>query len=189
MADDEDIPADPSTLIRLGRVTSVTLSPPRCQVRFGDPDDDDADTETPPIRWLNGRAGKTRRWSPPSEGEEVVLLSPDGQMGNAVALLGLSNDDAPPPSDQDQDWTEYDDGAKISYDPATHALIAELPGGSSARIVADDLTIVGNVRIEGKLDVTGKIASDDDVLAGSIALKTHRHGGVSAGGTISGQPV
>lgn len=189
MRDEEDIPADASTLIRLGRITSVTLSPPRCQVRYGDPDDDEAETETPPIRWLNGRAGKTRRWSPPSVGEEVVLLSPDGQVGNAVALCGLSNDDAPPPSEQDLEWTEFEDGAKISYDPASHALVAELPDGSSARIVADELTIVGDVKIEGKLDVTGKVTSDDDVVAGSIALKTHKHLGVATGSGQSGVPV
>jgi phage baseplate assembly protein V len=199
--EEEDIPGDPSTLIRIGVVIEVTLSPPRCRVRYGDPDGDDAETETPEIRWLSGRAGKTRKWSPPSVGEEVVLLSPDGQIGNAVALTGLVNDQNPAPSVQDLELWQFEDGAKISYDPAAHALVALLPADSTARLEAKTITLVGDVTIEGKMHVTedaqfdakltatGKITSNDDVVAGNISLKTHRTSGVTAGGGISQAPV
>lgn len=199
--DQEDIPEDLSTLIRIGVVIEVTLSPPRCRVRYGDPDDDEAETETPPIRWLSGRSGKTRKWSPPSVGEEVLLLAPDGQVGNAVALTGLVNDENPAPDEQDIELLLFDDGARISYDPATHALEAVLPAGSSARLEAETITLVGDVKIEGKLQVTddaqfdakihadGEIKSDTDVLADTIKLKTHKHSGVAAGGAQSGAPV
>jgi phage baseplate assembly protein V len=201
MRDEEDIPADASTLIRLGTVIEVTLSPPRCRVRYGDPEGDDAETETPPIRWLSGRAGKTKKWSPPSVGEEVLLLAPDGQVGNAVALTGLVNDQNPAPSDQDLEIWEFEDGAKISYDPVAHALVAQLPAESSARLEAKTITLVGDVTVEGKMHVTedaqfdakvtatGKITSNDDVVAGNIALKAHKHSGVTAGGGTSQGPI
>lgn len=188
MRDEEDIPSDSSALIRLGTIIAVTLNPPRCRVRFGDPDCDADDTETPPVRWLNGRAGKTRSWSPPSVGEEVVLLAPDGQIGNAVALCGLSNVSAPPPSAKDLDLVEYADGARIGYDPSAHALTAILPAGSSARIEAETITWVGKVKIEGELRVTGDIAGDADVKAGSISLKNHLHSGVQAGAAKTQKP-
>ncbi|NBC35539.1 phage baseplate assembly protein V [Novosphingobium sp. FSY-8] len=183
MDSDEDIPLDPSTLIRLGVVTQVTMNPPRCRVRFGDPDADDGDVETPPIRWLAMRAGKTRKWSPPDEGEEVVLLTPDGQIGNAVALLGLNNDNAPPPGSTTGDLTEYEDGARISYDPATHALNAELPDGATALIRAATITLDGNVH------VTGTLSADTDVTAAGISLKGHRHAGIQRGGGTTDPPA
>jgi len=171
VTDDEDIPADLSTLIRLGTIVSVTLDPPRCVVRYGDPDTDE-DCETPPIRWVAGRAGKTRNWSPASEDEEVVLLCPDGQIGNAIAILGLNNDNAPPPGNTLAEVVEYQDGARIGYDPVGHALTAILPAGATAAIDAPGgLTIRGDVTIEGKL------TASDDVIGGGKSLKGHYHPG------------
>lgn len=182
MTEGEDIPADPSTLIRLGTITAVTLSPPRCVVRYGDPEADE-DCETPPIRWLALRAGKTRHWSPPSLGEEAVLLCPDGQIGNGVALLGLNNDTAPPPGNTLAELTEYEDGARIGYDPVTHALTALLPDGASALIEAPGgLTIRGDVTIEGTL------TARDDVIGGGKSLKGHTHGRVQSGSSHTAAP-
>ena len=190
MADHEDIPADSSTLIRFGRISAVTLSPPRCRVRYGDPDDDDGGAETPPIRWLAGRAGKTRKWSPPHVGEEVLLLSPDGQVGNAVAVCGLNNDDRPAPSDRDGDLTEFEDGARIGYDPVAHALTAELPAGATARIIASGgLTIEGPVSIKGPVAIEGTLTATEDVKAGEISLKNHMHGGVQRGPANTDSPA
>lgn len=181
--DDEDIPLDPSTLIRLGRISEVTLDPPRCKVRFSDPDDANEEGESPPIRWLANRAGKTKSWSPPSVGEEVLLLCPDGQIGNAVAMGGLSNNDNPAPGNSLAELVEYEDGAVVGYDPVTHALTAILPAGATALIEAPGgLTIRGDVTIEGSL------TASDDVTAGGISLKSHHHTDVQPGSGITGDP-
>lgn len=185
---EEDIPLDPSTLIRLGQISEITLSPPRCKVRFADPEDGDGG-ETPSIRWLALRAGKTRIWSPPSVGEECVLLCPDGQIGNGVALLGLNNNTNPAPGSTLAELIEFDDGAVISYDPESHALSAILPSGATALIEAPGgLTIRGPVSIEGTLTATGDITGAD-VLAGGISLKSHKHSGVQGGTAQTGIPV
>lgn len=193
MSADEDIPLDPSTLIRLGRITEVTLSPPRCKVRFSVEDDEDVgdeDGETPPIRWLASRAGKTRAWSPPSVGEEVVLLSPDGQIGNAVALCGLYNGENGPPGSTLAELLEFEDGAVISYDPVAHALAAVLPAGATALVDAPGgLTIRGPVAIEGAVTVSGGIEASGDVTASGVSLKNHKHGGVQGGGAQTSAPV
>ncbi|MCY1672124.1 phage baseplate assembly protein V [Novosphingobium sp. SL115] len=186
MAQEEDIPLDPSTLIRLGRVSEVTFNPPRCRVRFSDPDDDDDDAgdggESPPIRWLAARAGKTKDWSPPSLGEEAVLLCPDGQIGNGVALVGLFNDENPPPGNSPTEVTEYEDGARVTYDPVAHGLSAILPAGGTALVDAPGgLTIRGPVTIEGDVTVSGTVEAGGDVTAEGISLTGHRHSGVQIG--------
>lgn len=181
---DDDIPLDPSTLIRLGVISAVTLDPPRCRVRFGDPEADDGAIESPPIRWLALRAGATRRWSPPTVGEECLLLCPDGQIGNGVALAGLNNDNHPAPANTLAELITFADGAILSYDPETHHLAAALPDAATATIRATTITLDAEM-----VHVTGTITADGDVVAGGISLKRHRHGGVQAGGAVSGVAV
>ncbi|WP_313335777.1 phage baseplate assembly protein V [Sphingobium yanoikuyae] len=190
MRQQEDIPADLSELIRLGSIASVDLAAARCTVRYGDPDDEDGGAETPPIRWLAPRAGMTRSWSPPSEGEQALLLVPDGQIAAAIALVGIWSDAFPPPGSTLAELVEYADGARVGYDPEAHALTAILPAGATALVEAPGgLTIRGPVRIEGDVDLQGGITATDDVTAAGISLKSHKHGNVQAGAAQSGPPV
>ncbi|WP_313800993.1 phage baseplate assembly protein V [Sphingobium sp.] len=185
----EDIPADLSELIRLGTIASVNLGTATCTVRYGNPDDDDGGAETPPIRWLAPRAGKTRVWSPPSVGEQAILLVPDGQIAAAVVLVGIWQDAFPPPASTLAELVEYEDGARIGYDPEAHALTAILPDGATALVEAPggitlraDVTIDGNVTLNGSLDATA------DVRADGVSLKSHNHGGVQVGTAQTGPP-
>jgi len=182
--EEEDIPADLSELIRLGTIASVDLAARRCTVLYGDEDDEDGGATTPPIRWFAPRAGDTRVYSPPSVGEQVMLLCPDGQLAAAVALLGIESDQFPLPGNGLAEVTEYKDGARIGYDPETHALIAILPGGATALIEA-----TGGLTIKGDVTIEGKLTASDDVLAGSVSLKNHKHGLVQAGTAQSGVPI
>lgn len=197
MTGNEDIPADIASLIRIGTVLSVDLAQARCVVRYGDPDDEDGgDAQTPPIRWLTPRAGQTRIWSPPSVGEQVVLLAPDGQIGAAVAIAGIWQDDFPPPNDSETETIQWKDGAAITYDPVAHDLLAVLPGGGTATITAPggitlrgDVTIEGNLEIEGGAEVRDDVIVQGDVEADGISLKDHVHNGVQAGMAQSGPPA
>ncbi|KNH02623.1 Phage baseplate assembly protein V [Qipengyuania citrea LAMA 915] len=190
----EDIPADLAALIRVGTVLSVDLTAARCIVRYGDPDDPEA-AETPAIRWLAMRAGKTRVWSPPSVGEQVLLLSPDGQVGNAVAIAGLVQDAFPPIGNDLTEAIEFEDGARLTYDPQAGALKAILPAGATAEINAPGgITLRGPVRIEGDVEIAGDVAvsqtltAETDLLADGISLVDHLHGQVSAGTAKTGKP-
>lgn len=184
----EEIPADINNMVRIGTVVSVDLAEARCIVRYGDPDDDEP-AESPPIRWLAARAGMTRSWSPPSVGEQVVLLSPDGQIGASVALLGLVQDAFPPLGSTTTEMLEFADGAQITYDPEASALVARLPAGGTAEIEAPGgITLRGDVTIEGSVSVSQSVTAAQDVLADGISLKSHRHGGVQAGGAQTNPP-
>lgn len=186
----EDIPADLSELIRLGTIATVDLAAATCTVRYGDPDDDDGEAETPPIRWLAPRAGATRIWSPPTIGEQALIIAPDGQLAGAVALLGIWQDAFPPPGSTLAELIEYADGARIGYDPESHALTAILPDGATALVEAPGgLTIRADVQIEGNVTLTGSLAASEDVTAAGISLQSHKHGNVQAGTAQSGAPV
>lgn len=184
MLDQEDIPADVSELIRLGTIATVDLVAKRCTVLYGADDDEGGGATTPPIRWLAGRCGKTRVWSPPSIGEQVILLCPDGQLAAAVALTGIDQDAFPLPASGLAELVEYEDGARVGYDPQTHALTALLPNGGTALIEAP-----GGMTIRGPLNVEGLVTVTEDVLAAGVSLKSHKHGGVQSGSAQTGAPA
>jgi phage baseplate assembly protein V len=185
----EDIQPDVAELIRIGSVTSVDLAAGRCIVRYGDPDDESGGAQTPPIRWL-AMAGETACWSAPSVGEQVLLLTPDGQIAASVALRGIYCNAFPAPASDQSTLLLFGDGARLRYDPESHALEAILPAGATATIEADGgITLRGDVVIEGNVTMSGTLEAEGDVLAGEISLTGHRHGGVQAGGAQSGLPV
>jgi len=174
----EDTATDADQLIRFGTIATVNLAVGRCVVTLDD------DSASPPIRWIEMRMGRTRTWSPPSEGEQVVLLCPAGEIGAAVALRGLASDAFGPLGDSLTEIVEFLDGARVSYDPEAHGLVIALPSGGTIRMVAP-----GGVRIEGDLDCTGTISAEVDVIAAGISGKGHRHDKVQTGAALSGGPV
>lgn len=177
MARTLDPEAAAGEVLRLGTIASVDPANGTCTVESGD-------LLTGDLPWIAQRAGKVRHWSPPSEGEQCLLLCPEGDLAAGMVIVGLYSDACPPPSaDPDIILTQYDDGAIISYDQATHALTAILPAGGTARIEADGgISIKGDVAIEGSLTTTG------DVTAGNISLQNHPHDKVQAGNALSGKP-
>ena len=173
----EDHPTDADDLIRIGTVASVDLGAARCTVLFDD------DSESGPVRWQAARMGAIRVWLPPSEGEQVAVLCPAGEVAGAVIVGSLVCDPNPAPTDSAVALIDFADGAVLKYDPAAHALTFTLPGGGTLDIVAP-----GGVTIQGDVDVTGTLTATTDVVGGGKSLKDHRHTGVQAGGAVSGPP-
>lgn len=178
--DDDD--AELGELIRFGTIAEVDLGAGRCIVAAGD-------VMTGPIRWLQPRAGKTRSWSPPSVGEQVILLAPEGELAGAIALLGMSSSEFPPAGDTLRELVQFEDGTVVAYDPEAHRLDAHLCAGGQVLIIADGgVEIRGDVSITGNVQVTGQIDATVDVVAASISLKSHKHGGVQGGAAKTGAP-
>lgn len=189
---------DPQKLVgdtlRLGTIETVDLAQATCTVRMGE-------IVTGDVPWLAPRAGATCIWSPPSIGEQCLLLCPDGDDAGGIVLPGLFSDANPAPSTDPIDLIAFTDGAVLSYDPGAHALEARLPAGATVTIIADggftltgDINLAGNMTMTGNLDVrgdigsTGTVTGDQDVVGGGKSLKGHRHLGVMAGGAVSGPP-
>jgi len=185
-------PADqtePDAIVRFARVVEVDLAGGRIVLDAGD-------VRTAPVRWASGRSGMTRSWSPPSVGEQMVLLCPGGDLAQAVAIGGVAQDAFPPAGNSLRELLEFQDGAVIAYDPETHALEAALPGGATVTITATGgvtidasgggLSITGDVTVDGAISCTGDVVSDSGGKA--VSLTDHVHGGVQAGSADSGAP-
>lgn len=173
-----------ANIVRVGTVAEIHPQDPLVRVQIGG-------LLTGWLRWLSHRAGQTRTWDPPTEGEQVIVFSPSGDPAAGYVLSAIYSDSNPPPvTSHDQHYTRYPDGAIVFYDHAQHLLYAELPAGGRAELRAPSgLKVIGDVEIVGKLDATQKITSAEDVFAQTISLKTHKHTGVMSGPALTGTPV
>lgn len=170
-------------LIREGAVVSVDLDAGTARVQFAE------ELTTGDIPWLALRAGSTRTWSPPTIGEQVVVLAPEADTARGIIIGSLSSDAHSHPANDGSTLTEYADGARIGYDPGAHALTAILPGSATVCIDAGGgLTLRGDVTVDGDIRSTGTITGDADVIGAGKSLKSHTHTGVQAGGAFSGPP-
>jgi len=176
-------------LLRLGTIAEVDPSRASCRVTTGE-------ITTGPLPWLAPRAGGVAVWSPPTVGEQCLLLCPEGDIMSGLVLLGLFSDSFPAPSDDpDLVLVALPDGAQISYHHRNHRLEAALPSGGTALVDADggltirgNVTITGNVSIKGDAMATGTVTGQTNVVGGGISLKEHKHSGVSTGSGKTGGP-
>lgn len=161
-------------LIRFGVITEVghgdpaQQKPPRVKVLTGT-------LTTAWLPWLNQRAGADREWNPPTVGEQVLLLSPSGQLANGAAITGLFSEHIPANGDRaGLHRTTYRDGAVIEYDSIAKHLRATLPGTA-------ELTAVGDVSVttEGALSAT---ATGDITLTSSANITITAAGNVAIRG-------
>lgn len=217
-------PNDPSTaiselqrllhnIVRVGVISAVDHGgpdqPARVRVSIGD-----LTTDWRPYHEC--RAGGTTTWNPPTVGEQATVLSPSGDLGAAVVLVGLNSTQHPAPSNNpSQTVTRYPDGAVVQYDHAAHALAVTLPAGGTATLTAPgsvtidspQTTMTGDCLVKGSLtyqggmkgsgkaqgassaaEIDGGVRTTGDVVAGNISLQDHKHPGVQTGGGATGVP-
>ena len=148
------------------------------------------------LPWVVTLAGTTIIWSAPAIDEQVVVLSPAGDLADGVVLRGLYSDQFAAPAASDTlHVLRFADGAQIHYDTEAHALQATLPSGGTASITADGgitlngpLTVNGKTMLNGDATITGTAKATTDVIGGGISLKNHKTTGVTAGTALSGGP-
>ncbi len=143
-----------ANIFRVGRVSDVDLGTGRVKVQF-------QGVTTAWLPWMTGRAGAVKDWNPPAVGEQVCVCSPSGELGAGFIMAGSIN---------------YDGNA--APDDRANVQKITLPGGGSYEISVGGMTLI---LADGKLTLNGDIEVTGDVVAGTISLKNHIHGGVNTG--------
>lgn len=177
-------------LIRFGVINAVQMEPPRVRVTTGK-------LTTAWLPWLALRAGDDRDWDPPTVGEQVILLSPSGQLANGIVVTGVFSDHIPANGNRPGlHRRTYSDGTVIEYDSVAHHLNATLADGGTTNLISTgginlvgDITHQGDYIQTGNQTVTGQVQVSIDVIAAGVSLVKHPHTGVKAGGDQSGVPI
>lgn len=172
-------------LLRVGLVESVDLEAGKAVVSFGD-------QTTPPSDWLM-QVGNTTVWIPPTVGQQVLVLCPEGDVDQAVILNGLPSSAFAPLFLGLQNAIRFEDGAQVTYDPEAAKLDVQTPGqvditAPGGVTITGDTTITGDVTITGDASVSKTLTATTDVVGGGKSLKGHRHLGVTTGSGVSGAP-
>ncbi len=131
-------------------------------------------------------AGQVRVWRCPSVGEQFLLVSPSGELANAIPVLSLYSNQHPSPSnDPNEIRVRFNDSDFLSVKTQDSQLILKI---NDVIFDVNSTTLTGNLVMNGNVQVDGNIHSDGDTVAGSISLQKHKHGGVMGGNSTTGAP-
>ena len=167
-------------IIRFGVIAEVNHATARARVKSGD-------ILTDFLPFITPRSGTTKTWSPPTVGEQCVMLSVSGEFTTACILVGLYTQNSPSQS-PDEHVIEFADGAIIEYNQASGRL--NVFGIQSAFVNASQQIEIfcPTVKIKGDVKIEGSVTSTGDMTAGGISQINHKHGGVQGGPSKTGKP-
>ena len=147
-----------TNLIRTGVVTEVDRENWLCRVKTGE-------LETNWINWLTLRAGNARTWWKPSEGEQVVLLSPDGG------------------------WFEYEPATGRWYVRGIKSMVIEAADNITLK-TSEFVLEADHTRINSEVVINGGVTQGGGAMSSNgIVVDAHQHTGVLKGGDTTGGPV
>lgn len=197
-------------LIRIGTINAVDLDHGLCRVETGG-------NLTDWLHWLTSRAGRSRSWWAPSEGEQVLILALGGELDTAFVLPGIFSDDFPAPSaSADALHVAFPDGAVLEYEPATGALTVTgiktatvkasesitantkvVMVNASQKITLDapmvectNQLVTGTIKIKQGGSMTGNLThTGGSITSNGVVMHTHTHGGIQRGGGNTDKPA
>ncbi|MCW2319187.1 hypothetical protein M2322_004756 [Rhodoblastus acidophilus] len=154
-------------MFRVGKVTDVDPAKQLYRQEIG-LDPDGQPVKSPWIRYSQ-IAGARKSHSPPSKGQQMLMISPDGEFRTALGVPHGWSDENPAPSDKDED-VEVRGDVKITNDGKS---ITKVIKGVTYVFSASGLDVKG-----GKITHDGKDIGSD-----------HTHEGVEPGAGKSGPPA
>jgi len=165
-----------SNIIKIGTIFEINVQTAKARVKIGE-------LETDFLPWANANSGSNNSWNPPEIDEQVIVLSPSGDLSQAVILPSIYKNNASN-SDQNIKSITYQDGSKISFNVSSGTLDLDLKGDVAIKVVGNsniegdniNITASSNITLDGNVDLGGsggqgvaRIGDLVDISAGSSA--------------------
>lgn len=154
-----------ANLMMIGTVVEVQAAAARAIVKIGD-------LQTGALPWVSPRAGLQSVWAAPKVGEQVIVISHNGDPAQGVIVGSLFSAAERAVSDNPRVFrTEYDDGTFVEYNLDTQELTVDS---------------AGSVLVKARKNI--EATADQDVLAtagGKIKASAAGDIQATAGGEIS----
>ena len=170
-----------ANIIRIGQIFEIDYEIAKARVKIGE-------LETDWLPWITANSGNNKNWNPPEIDEQVIVLSPCGELNQGVILPSLYRGSASETYGETQSIT-FSDGSKISFNRSSGNLDLDIKGNATikvmgnAQIEATNITMKGNVelgnsggnavaRVGDKVKIdSGSSAGEWPIITGSSKVK------------------
>ncbi|WP_374699403.1 phage baseplate assembly protein V [Wolbachia endosymbiont (group A) of Limnophora tigrina] len=106
-----------ANIVRIGIVKKIDYEKAKVKVKIGE-------FLTDFLPWITNRA---ESWSPPNIDEQVIVLSPLGELSLGVVLPAIYQEKCPPPENKKEvNSVKFQDGTRFTYDKGKHHLEIEV---------------------------------------------------------------
>ncbi len=136
-----------ANIIRLGQIFAVDYEAAKARVKIGN-------LETDWLPWITSNSGETKNWNPPEIDEQVIVLSPCGELNQGVILPSLYRSNAPENSG-DIKSIIFADGSKISFDKTSGNLDLDIKGNATIKVIGNAQIEAANITLKGNVDLGG----------------------------------
>jgi len=170
-------------IIRTGTIAKVDYATALVRVKY-DEDEKGNDVLTNWRPWLTHRASNNVTWHAPEIGEQVLLLSPSGDIALTFVLPAVYKDTHPSPrTSADKILLKTKDGAEFEYDRSISHLQITLPAAGTTEVYSPlGLHFIGDSLFTGNINSTENITAAKDVTdkirsmsADRIIYNGHKH--------------
>ncbi|OHV85803.1 phage baseplate assembly protein V [Ensifer sp. LCM 4579] len=168
----------------IGTISQVDHEKGRYRVKSGELESDwIPKTET--------RAGKTKVYSSYEEGEQVIVLSPSGDLSQGVIVGAVATQETQAADKGNIHRTVYPDGTVVEYDHEAKALKTTIAEGGSFNIAIGGGVSISASGGELTINAPGGIALESATLThnGKNVGHDHKHTDVVPGPALTGPPA
>jgi phage baseplate assembly protein V len=134
-----------ANIIRLGQIFEIDYEVAKARVKIGD-------LETDWLPWIASNSGANNSWNPPEIDEQVMILSPGGELNQGVILPSLYRDNATENSGTVKSIV-FADGSKVLFDSESGNLDLDIKGNATIKVAGDAQIESPNITLKGNVDL------------------------------------
>ena len=134
-----------ANIIRLGQIFAIDYTAAKARVKIGN-------LETDWLPWITSNSGENKDWNPPEIDEQVMILSPCGELNQGVIFPSLYRGSAPENSGDIKSIT-FADGSKISFNSASGNLDLDIKGDATIKVAGNAKIEATNITLKGNVDL------------------------------------
>lgn len=159
-----------ANIIRIGTIFEIDFKEAKARVKIGD-------LETDWLPWINSNSGANNSWNPPEIDEQVITLSPSGELNQAIILPSLYKNNATESSPNIQSVI-FKDGSKVTFDHSSGNLDLNIKGNATIKVSGNTTIEAQSVLLKGNINLgesggkpIARIGDEIEITSGSSAGK------------------
>ncbi len=136
-----------ANIIRLGQIFAIDYGKAKARVKIGN-------LETNWLSWITSNSGNNNNWNPVAIDEQVIVLSPCGELNQGVILPSVYRDNIPETNPNIYS-INFADGSRIAFDHNLGNLTLDIKGSVNIKVTGNAQIESSNITLQGNIDLGG----------------------------------